>query len=500
MQIPDHDPRLEERRVELEKSLGLFANWRLEFAARPTIYVLNKSTIQRYLGAGGTLPGVENDPDQEDKITTSFFSGATESGVKPNESVTLPVDESWDTSGRKMVLSIHAMVSGAITDPDDPDQAFAIEAYRTMLAMRDKFGYLSLYGCVVNLMGKEQNKALAVHARWLHAAMIDYYCFRTLRESGDDAFADTVEALWGVKAVADAQHPDPSLSLRYWTAALGAMDSKGEVLGAFNDRRRARAQVELQRLIAAVGRDKLIKVLEQITDQGIESTAGFEAAFAKQTGYNVGDRLDLYQPAADAQSVYNHEINLYMQAREAGDLAQTLLHAFVALEAQHATGGKINPKLYDILNLAVQPFGDAALWCGLHEVFFKLARADKLDTQTPEAWPYMVHAALHALHAGKPDLAYELTQHHAEVDWPTALDPEARLARVAVEIVEAERLIGKGELEDARAMLAAAAEYVEQSDGPNRFKTLFEKSLQSAREHLEAERAKSQAAPARPGV
>lgn len=483
LKIPEDDPRLVERQAKLEQGLEAAASIQIALSDRPTIYVLDTKTMRPYLEAGGSLPGIRYSRG-EDTFDTTCFSGFQDGSERRMDVFTVPFKDDWESSGKKFVRMMTTFVTGKGLDADDPDAKEVAMMRDVFLDMRDKMGVISLHVCVIDLLGDDLNKSLARHMRWLHAALIDYYSDRTLRESGDTDYADAVQAIWGDKTRADAEHPDPSVSLRYWTADLGALDSSGAVLNHFNNRRRARAQVEFRRLIEKVGEDALLACLRQLAGEGIDSREGYEQAIKARLDYDIGARLALYQPAETPDEVYSHAISKYMKARDANDPPQALVNLLIALEAQYASEARVNTKLYDAINDAVKPFNDAELACSLNEVFLNLAIAEQLDTDEPRPWQYVMYAAMQALRADQPKHAFELLEHKDEIEWPAFGTDNVKLGKVAVDVVQAHRLIKDGEFDQAQTLLDRAEQRLDPIDNDQGIKDIVIDAVASARERL----------------
>lgn len=95
-------------------------------------------------------------------------------------------------------------------------------------------------------------------------------------------------------------------------------------------------------------------------------------------------------------------------------------------------------------------------------------------------------AAATALKAGKPELAYDLTEKRDEIDWPFTSNAGMRLARAAVDFVEADRLIGEGEFQTARARLEAVTIISRQNNGSERLGGIIDSSLKAISDRLDA--------------
>jgi len=446
--LPPDGPALLEEQQKLEEAFDNNVELQLVLAERPTIYVLSLDTISVYVEAGGTLPSVTSNGES---FTISINTGYENGEPVPIEGFTLPYQDDWETGG--LILQAYLAMAGAREMGEDA-HPHLLELANGMSAIRGKmsemFRFFQVYGSVIRLLDEDVNAALMLRARWRHSGLADYLVLETFRLAGEEDYAQQIAQMWLRDAPADTDRPNPQMLLRYWTARLGSLSTAGDVMEDFNNRRRAYAVAEVQRMIDAVGLEQVIAVARQLGQEQPESIQAVQDTIHEATGYDIAARLDLYEP--DVEDVYYDQILAYQRARDAGDRAAALVHAFCALEVQVASYPQVNPAMYQVMRIAAQPFPEAGLWFAIREAFFHLAIADRLDTQQNLASQYLLDATVVALDNNTPELAYDMLEDREQVVWPGD-DAVTTAQQAIVDLVEAHRQISVGELDNAHATL-----------------------------------------------
>lgn len=428
-----------------------------------TVYVLTTKTAKDFMRQGGKLPFCRYDANRD---IVSFAIGIDfgQSEVPlPRVLIVhgLPgaEEEPFTKEGLGKMLRLY-FDSKSMTDEfldslhenaDDPDQS-ALQ--------------MSLMFCAANtwsqILRRYKHLANDDHTSWFTSGLTNALVNQTLRDLGEAEVADNWQHLiFGVDEQGEVFQitPNDRAYLRFWNNRISIEPRTSDYYDTFIDYRAAAATSELQRLLDHLTVQRLPELIRLIADERIDTTAKLEAEIKAQLGYDIGARLDLYQPEGTPQDLYNAVIAKAIKSRDAGEQSDALRQLMLAHELQAGKAVKDLPQVYRmIFDLAEQFQGEEEMLIDIvHAWWVVIHRQDEpADPATREA--LATRWLAQALRVQKPSRAYPLLK---------ALDKQAVVIEPAVNaqafeqfirLVRANQLVDQNQIKEAQELIDLAIE------------------------------------------
>ncbi len=325
-----------------------------------TVYVLNKDTAKNYLRAGGRLPFTSYNRSTDKANIHAYFKYSQHDVLLPGIILyaDMPLDKEQVFSRDNLVQDLRetylypkqdliAALFESLKDapPPDPNQPLAdVSLMDTTLG-----SWQSIFEEQTQLLEDE-------HTAWFTSGLSFVLTELTLKQIGAERAAWMYRELisgGGNLGLVLPEEPNPDSYLRYWPRKYEIRFKNSEYSQKRSDYREAASYYEIQRLIEHITPNRIPELFRMLKEEKIDTTAKLEAAIQARFNYDIGARLDLYQPAGTAEELYQQAVARAFKHRDANELGDYVHALNLAHEMQVGRSMKDMPGVYRLLQLAV---------------------------------------------------------------------------------------------------------------------------------------------------
>lgn len=439
------------------------------FEAAPTFYILSQATAKQHMRNGHQLPYTTYDPET-DVASLELQYGFDETSPKPwlKSYFPLPGDQ-WGRDDSLTMISELAVVSNRSYLLPQNGQGDIDREYAEYLSAQSMlFSSLQVQSLCMDLLVQNRPKdATWLNNNWVFNGLLYYLTLRALDEAGMHKTADQMKSqMFGGEQI--VYEPDPRLNLRYWSWPCASFFDEDSLLNPLRKQRQAAAVYEIHRMTSEIGDERLRELMRGISAGQFKSAQDIEDYIEDELRYPIGDRLDQYQLADDAEGVYSAAIAGYIENRDAEVYGNALLYLALAIEVEVRPQGEgMRAELLEPTLSMLTKCQDPQTYCSVMQGLVALDLAGRIQGDTRWSPDLAALTTVIALNDGDLSWLHGLAKVRGEIPWP---DPPTDLQRVTVvllDLVECDRLRVEREFEQAVELLDETMRQLDALDIPD---------------------------------
>ena len=281
------------------------------FPAKPTFYLVKRTTTKDFLRAGGQLPNYEYDKATDAAIYRLEFMHNSKNETVEEIEVSFPLGS--EAGFEQEVSMIFNMLA---------KECFG--AFKIGIAIHE----------VVEMSLIHRVKPKGVYWRWFTDGFANAIAFELLKKYAGAEMAEGFIAAYDVNKYKDLER---EINLQYWMNAQCCILPLGEPIeheSRFTTARYAYATQEAQRLIKQNGIDCVRKILDEVCSKKTRTGQDILQAIKKVTGEDMQQRLNHYQSFETSQEGAAKYAGLFNAASEKKGYEQMLINVIRLLELQ----------------------------------------------------------------------------------------------------------------------------------------------------------------------
>jgi len=282
------------------------------FPAKPTFYLVKRTTTKDFLRAGGQLPNYEYDKATDEAIYRLEFMHTSKNETVEEIEVSFPLGS--EAEFEQEVSMIFDMLA------------------------KECFGAYGMIDLtiheVVEMSLIHQVKPKGVYWRWFTDGFANAITFELLKKYAGAEMAEGFIAAYDVHKYKDLER---EINLQYWMNAQCCILPLGgpiEHESRFTTARYAYATLEAQRLIEKHGISCVKKILDMLSQKDRSTSENLLATIKEVTGEDIQERLSRYQTFATAKEGIPKYTLPFNAASKRKDYEQMLINLFRIMELQ----------------------------------------------------------------------------------------------------------------------------------------------------------------------
>ncbi|MFK7788865.1 MAG: hypothetical protein AB8C95_05135 [Phycisphaeraceae bacterium] len=439
------------------------------FAEETTVYVLTRETIKAYLRARGTLPFCTYS-QKDDRV--DFSTGITwgqHNQLLPEllipKGMTAQPGESFGPDWfRRILRTLYLYPKDTLPDmlfkdvaglpQKNPDQAISSMSF-----------YQAVSGVWLSLFKEQTQLYEDDHTAWFTNGITFALTEELLKQIEQERALGMLYHLktgGGDPALGLPVQPSRSAYLRYRPRHLVFL-ATSRYHAKLESYRYAASILEAQELVKHITPNRLPELMQLLSQEQINTTAKLEAAINETFGYDIGARLDLYQPEQTVEEMHAQAINDFMQNRNAGEMTGAVINLIRAHEFQIGQAMGDQPKLYPPLyDMIVGVEGEREATAAVCNAWWDVMHR---QTEPPSEMARISLAGrwlMVAMHERRPALASALIWALDEKPLVMPVDPQQRLGvqfyEQLAQLVRAHKLMKQGDPQAASELIEQANE------------------------------------------
>lgn len=436
-------------------------------AEKVSVYVLKLDTAKAYLRAGGKLPfSTYSQADNRASINTGVMFNQHDQllpGLILLEEMMAEPGGSFDATWFRRILrasylypkdSLCDLLFKHVADlpPKNPDQT-----------IRPMSMYLAASGLWTTIFREQTQLYEDEHTAWFTNGMpfvLTEHLLRQIKQERAVGMLYQIKTGGGDPNLGLPDVPNRGALLRYRPGHLVLLKTS-EYHQKLEDYRYAASILEAQKLLKGITPKRLPELMQVLSEQPIDTTAKLESAINEAFDYDIGARLDLYQPEQTLEEMYRQAIENYMQSRDAGDMTRAVINLIRAHEFQIGQALADQPNVYPpLFKLVSNAKGEReaaaaicqAWWIVMHRQDQPPSASERLDASA--RW------LLIAMQLRKPQLANGLIAAIDEQPLTAPIDRKDRVFYRALQqmaqLVRAHKLLKDGDTQAASKLIEQA--------------------------------------------
>lgn len=281
------------------------------FPAKPTFYLVKRTTTKDFLRAGGQLPNYEYDKATDAAIYRLEFMHTSKNETAEEIKVSFPLGS--EAEFEQEVSMIFNMLA---------KKCFG--TYKIGIAIHE----------VVEISLVHRVKPKGVYWRWFTDGFANAIAYELLKKHAGTEMAEGFIAAYDVNKYKDLER---EINLQYWMNAQCCILPLGgpiEHESRFTLARYAYATLEAQRLIEKHGINCVKKILDILGQKELSSCENLLATIKEVTGEDIQERLSRYQTFATAKEGIPKYTLPFTAASKRKDYEQMLINLFRIIELQ----------------------------------------------------------------------------------------------------------------------------------------------------------------------
>lgn len=351
------------------------------FPAKPTFYLVKRTTTKDFLRAGGQLPNYEYD----EAIYRLEFMHTNKNETVEEIEVSFPLGS--EAEFEQEVSMIFNMLA------------------------KECFGAYGMIGLtiheVVEMSLIHQVKSKGVYWRWFTDGFANAITFELLKKYAGEEMAEGFIAAYDVN---DYKDLEKEINLLYWMSAkycILPLEGPVEYESRFTLARYAYATLEAQRLIEKYGINCVKKILDILVQKELSSCENLLSAIKEATGEDMRQRLSRYQTFATAKEGIPKYTQPFTSASKRKDYKQMLINLFRIMELQGSPYSSSNLQSWHNAALLLYKIGHEKVGDQVMQNCIELFESSPIPQGREAA---MEAFLLYALKCNNPRKAYRIAE------------------------------------------------------------------------------------------